>query len=123
MTQRTGTILFICIIILAFWVGSFLMTATFLGVLTLLGFIALVESIKPLKWLLERSTRTIDVIIFLATILATARLGLNITASLTVAGIGYSLVYAPRLRNNRKRKAPKQTQQQQFNDYKSNYKL
>ena len=39
--------------------------------------------------------------LFVFTILATVNYGLNIAASLTVAGVGYTLVYAPYLREER----------------------
>ncbi len=99
--STTGALIFICIIVLAFMIGSYILTATFFGLLTLCGLIALIESISPLKWALSRSTRIIDILLFVCTIFATMNYGLNIAASLTVAGIGYTLVYAPYLREQR----------------------
>ena len=99
-----GALIFICIIVLAFMIGSYILTATFFGLLTLCGLIALIESIQPLRWILSRTTQIIDVVLFLFTILATMNYGLNIAASLTVAGIGYTLVYAPYLREQRKKR-------------------
>ncbi len=105
--STSGALIFICIIVLAFMIGSYILTATFFGLLTLLGLIALIESIAPLKWVLSRSTRVIDVLLFVCTIFATMNYGLNIAASLTVAGIGYTLVYAPYLREQRNANANK----------------
>lgn len=79
-------------------IGGFLATYMFMGLIMLSGFIALVESIRPLKWFVERTSKFIDVVIFLGTIWATAQLGVTITASLTFAGLGFTLVYAPYLR-------------------------
>ncbi len=93
-----GLIVFAVIIIVGFMIGSTLMQSTFAGVLTLIGFIALVESIGPLKWLVKRGNKTIDVIIFVATIIATAQLGITIALALTIAGLGYTMFYAPYLR-------------------------
>ena len=99
MKQSTkGGLIFILVIITSFIIGSYILTATFFGVLTLLGLIVLIESIRPLKWLVSKSSRIVDVIIFLFTILAMAQYGLNISAGLTVAGLGYTLAYAPYLR-------------------------
>ncbi len=98
--SRKGLIVFVLIIGLSFMIGSYILTATFFGTLTLVGMIAIIESIPPIKWLLARSTRLIDMILFIFTILATMNYGLNIAASLTIAGIGYTLVYAPYLREN-----------------------
>jgi hypothetical protein len=98
LQSRKGLLIFIGIIIMSFAIGSYILTATFFGLLTLVGLIALMESVGPLKAIASRSTRIIDIIIFLFTIFATASYGLNIAASLTVAGLGYSLFYAPHLR-------------------------
>lgn len=100
--SRKGLLIFIVIIIIAFTIGSYILTATFFGIITLAGLIALIESIQPLKWLVTKSSKVIDIILFVFTIFATMNYGLNIAASLTVAGIGYTLVYAPYLRENKK---------------------
>ena len=93
-----GGLLFVLIIIIAFAIGSYILTSVFFGVLTLVGLVVLIESIPPLKWLLSKTSRVLDVAIFVFTIAAMASYGLNITAALTVAGVGYTLVYAPYLR-------------------------
>ncbi len=93
-----GGLIFLVVVILSFLIGSYILTTTFFGIITLLGFIVLIESIPPLKWFVTRTSKIVDVLIFLFTIIATASLGLNITAGLTVAGVGYTLVYAPYLR-------------------------
>lgn len=96
--SRKGLFVFAAIVILAFIIGSTLMQAAFLGVITLVGFIALVESIAPLKWLVSKGSQTLDVILFVVCIIATAQLGVTIAASLTIAGLGFTLFYAPKLR-------------------------
>jgi hypothetical protein len=99
MKLNTGT--FVIILIIAFLIGGWIVNAAFLGVVTLLGVIALVEGVKPLKWLVKRSTAGIDIFFQVIVILATMHYGLNITASLTIASLGFSLMYAPRLRKER----------------------
>lgn len=101
MTHKQGLVLFIVIMVAAFIVGGFIQVAAFFGAITLLGLVVVVESIAPLKWMLQRTSKVVDVIILGATIIATANLGLNITAALTVAGIGYTLIYAPYIREQR----------------------
>jgi hypothetical protein len=78
--------------------GLTLATYTFFGLATLIGLVSLAESNKYVRWLITKSSRTVDLLIFGATIYATAALGITVVASLTFAGIGYSLVYAPWLR-------------------------
>lgn len=102
--SRKGLFIFAVLIIMAFMIGSYILTATFFGVISLIGFIALIESIPPAKWLVARSSTVLDIIIFTFTIMATMNYGLNIAASLTVAGLGYTLIYAPYLREQRQAK-------------------
>lgn len=98
MSLKKGTILFSFILITGFFMGAAIGTYLFFGVVTLAGFVALCENVRFMKWLVQRSTGTVDVIIFILTILATMMLGVTIAASLTVAGLGYSLVYGPYVR-------------------------
>ena len=97
-SSRQGLVFFIIILVIGFSIGSHIITACFFGTLSLVGLIALVESIKPLRWLLQRSSKVFDAIVFVFTIIATMRYGLTIAASLTVMGLGYTLVYGPYLR-------------------------
>lgn len=99
-----GLLLFIAIVIVSFMVGSYILTATFFGILTLVGLIAIVESVSFIKYLVSISTFFVDIVIFVFTIIATMSYGLNIAASLTVAGLGYTLFYAPYLREQRQEK-------------------
>lgn len=106
MDYRAGTVLFLIIIALSFTMGGFMQSAAFFGALTLLGLVVLVESIGPLKWLLKRTSKVLDIAIFILSIIATIQLGFMITAGLTVAGIGFSLIYAPYIREEHKKKRP-----------------
>lgn len=92
-------LLFIGVSFLGLMVGGMMASYIFFGIMTLIGFIALVENVRPLKWFIERTTSFIDVVIFLLTIAATVNLGVTITASLTVAGLGFTLLYGPFIRN------------------------
>lgn len=103
-TSVKGIALFGFLIFMAFVIGSYVLTATFFGIIMLIGMIAIIETIPPLKWLVKKMTSLLDVLIFVGTIIATAMLGLNITAGLTVAGLGYTLIYAPYLREQAKAK-------------------
>jgi hypothetical protein len=104
-TYVKGAIVFIIIIIMAFMVGSYILSATFFGLISLVGLIVLIESIPPLKWVMERTSKVVDIVIFIFTIMATVSYGLNIAASLTVAGVGYTLVYAPYLKEKRRERS------------------
>jgi len=79
--------------------GTTISTYVFFGIMTLAGLIAIIESNKYIKYLAQKSNRLLDVLIFIGTLYSTISLGITITASLTVAGLGYTLVYAPWLRS------------------------
>jgi nitrate reductase gamma subunit len=97
---KQGTGIFVVLVIMSFWIGSYILAATFFGIVTLIGLIALVESIRPLKWLVRKTSSLIDILIFIFTIVAVTAYGLNIAASLTIAGVGYTLIYAPYVRES-----------------------
>lgn len=93
-----GALLFGGISLIGLGMGAAVGTYVFFGVLTLAGLIAIAESNKYVRYLVVNSSYVIDMAIFVATIYATATLGVTVAASLTVAGLGYSLAYAPWLR-------------------------
>ena len=97
-------IIFGFFIFMAFMIGSYILVATFFGLITLAGMIALIESIPFLKWIVKKSTSLIDIIFFVFTIIAVMSYGLNISAALTVAGFGYTMVYAPYVRKEKEDK-------------------
>jgi hypothetical protein len=91
-------LLFIGLVLIAFYMGSYIMVATFFGIVTLIGLISLIETIPLLKWVVRKTTALIDILFFVFTIIAVTAYGLNISAALTIAGLGYTLVYAPYVR-------------------------
>lgn len=95
------------VFIAVIWVAVKVTGAIGYGLITLTGMIALIESAPPLKWLVRRFTTLIDVILFILTIAATAMLGYNISASLVIAGVGYTLIYAPYIRREKSQKSIK----------------
>ncbi len=97
-----GALIFGGISILGMAIGATIGTYVFFGAITLAGLIALSESNKYIKYLIVKSNRLVDLIIFGLTIYATVLLGVTMAASLTFAGLGYTLVYAPWLRSRNK---------------------
>ena len=72
-------------------------TYTFFGLITLLGLVAMIQSVPTLKWVVMRTSNLIDIAIFVFSIFATAQFGVTIAASLTIAGLGYTAFYKPYL--------------------------
>ena len=89
------TIVFIAVLLVGMFIGGTLATWIFFGMLTFAGFVGMVESITVLKWIVYRTSGLFDVIIFALTIMATVRLGVTVTASLTIAGLMFTFVYRP----------------------------
>lgn len=97
-----GALIFGGISILGMAIGATIGTYVFFGAITLAGLIAISESNKYVKYLIVKSNRLVDLIIFGLTMYATVLLGVTMAASLTFAGLGYTLVYAPWLRSRNK---------------------
>lgn len=97
-----GALIFGGVSILGMAIGATIGTYVFFGAITLAGLIAIAESNKYIKYLIVKSNRLVDLIIFGLTMYATVLLGVTMAASLTFAGLGYTLVYAPWLRSRNK---------------------
>jgi len=80
--------------------GAAVSTYIFFGVVTLGGIIAIVESNAWLKKMATKGSLLIDIGLFGFTIYASAALGVTVAAAFTVAGLGWTLVYARYLRRN-----------------------
>ena len=89
------TLVFIIVLLVGMFIGGTLATWIFFGILTFAGFVGLVESVPVLKWIIYRTSGLFDIIIFVATIMATVKLGVTVTASLTIAGLLFTFAYRP----------------------------
>lgn len=98
LSASTGLAIFSGITIVGASIGAAIGTYVFFGTATLVGLIAVIESQPAIKKLAVKSNKVIDVVILGASIYAIASLGVTVAASLTFAGLGYTLVYAPYLR-------------------------
>ena len=96
-TSQIASFVLICAI--GIGIGGHLAGHIFFGVITLIGLIALVENIPFIKWFVYRTNNIIDVLLFVLAGIATVKLGVTITAALTVAGLGYTMIYAPYVRS------------------------
>ncbi len=99
---KSGAFIFGGLVILGLAIGATIGTYVFFGAITLAGLIAIAESNKYVRHIIVKSNRLFDIAIFGLTIYATVSLGITMTASLTFAGLGYTLVYAPYLRSKTK---------------------
>ncbi|MDC7995519.1 hypothetical protein [Altibacter sp. HG106] len=98
---RKGILFYGLLTIIGLLLGAAIATYIFFGIIILAGMIALIESNRYLKYLAVKSNKLIDILLFALSLYATISLGITITASITFAGLGYTLVYAPILRRNK----------------------
>ncbi len=106
ISPMVGLAVFTGISLVGVSIGAAIGTYVFFGTVTLVGLIALIESNKHLKFIALKSNKGIDILIFSATVYATATLGVTVSAALVFAGLGYTLVYAPYLRQGLNVKEP-----------------
>jgi Na+/phosphate symporter len=66
---------------------------------TLAGLITITDGNNQIRHFIVKSNILVDISIFILTIYSTITPRVTTTASLTFAGLGYSLVYAPWLRS------------------------
>lgn len=101
MRSNKKIFMFCLLIGVGFMIGGTLTMYLFAGICTLAGLIALVESIPLLKWLLRRTTQAVDVIIFVLTLIASFSAGVTVAMSYMIAGLGFTLIYAPMLKQKK----------------------
>ena len=105
LSVPAGIAIFSGIALVGVSIGATIGTYVFFGTATLVGLVAVVESQPILKRLATKSNRGVDLIILGGSIYAMGVLGPTVAASLTFAGLGYTLVYAPWLRLENKKHA------------------
>ena len=88
-------IFYVLAMLIGIGIGGMMATYIFFGLITLAGMIFLIESVPWLKWIVYKLNGTIDIILFVLTVIATIRLGVTVAASLTVAGLGFTMIYRP----------------------------
>lgn len=75
------------------------------GIITLLGLVFLIENSRTLKGIAYRCNRLIDVAIFAFGIYCKINLGVTIGMAMVFAGLGYSMIYGPYIRDTYKLKS------------------
>jgi hypothetical protein len=100
--RRINLLIYIGIFVGALVIGGNVIGYVFTGVITLASFVFIVESIPALKWLVAKTNALIDIGIFCFAIYAKIHFGVTIAMALLFAGIGYTLLYAPYIRETYK---------------------
>jgi len=71
----------------------------FAGIIMFAGLVAMVESIKPIRWVLARTGGLIDIIIFGGSVMLTWKAGVTVAMGVSIAGLLFTIYYKPYLRN------------------------
>lgn len=85
-------------IIVAIFIGGHIIEYIIAGLLTLASFVVLVESIPILKWFIHKTHKLVDVLIFCFAVYAKIHFGVTIAMALMFAGLGFTMLYAPYIR-------------------------
>ena len=93
---------FVVIILVCVFAGGILLTSAIGGIITLAGLVLVIESIRPLKSFIYHFCKLFDICLLVFTIWLTINKGVTIALSLTIAGVGYTMFYAPWLRTTYK---------------------
>ena len=86
------------LILVSIFIGGSIVGYAFTGLLTLLSFVFLCESIPWLKWIVAKTNTLIDIALFAFAFYSKVHFGPTIAMALLFAGIGYTLTYAPYVR-------------------------
>ena len=103
------SLIFAGVMLIGIIIGGHLAAHIFFGVILLGGLIALVENIPFIKFLVYKGNNLMDVLLWVLSALAIVTLGVSIAAALGVASLGYTMAYAPYVRQQQA-KTKKQSQ-------------
>lgn len=93
LSLNQGALVFSAVALTGLSVSAAIATYTFFGVVTLAGLVAVTEASKPIKKFVIRHNKAVDILLFIGSVASFVTLGVTTAASLTVVGLGYSLVY------------------------------
>lgn len=89
---------YIAIVIICLFIGGNVLVYMISGVLTLISFVMAVESVPLLKWFVTKLSALFEVGIFIFGVYAKIYFGVTIAMALLFAGIGYTMLYRPYLK-------------------------
>lgn len=96
--RRINIVIYAAMILGAMIIGGNIIGYAFSGVITLLSFVFLVESIPGLKWIVAKCSYLIDIVLFCFAVYAKVHFGVTLAMALMFGTIGFTLLYAPWVR-------------------------
>ena len=96
--RRMNIVIYAAMLVFAMIIGGNIIGYAFSGLVTLLSFVFLVESIPALKWLVAKTSYLIDIILFAFAVYAKVHFSVTLAMALMFGTIGFTLLYAPYVR-------------------------
>jgi len=79
-------------------IGGHILEYIIAGLITLASFVFLIETIPLLKMIVAKTNKLIDIMIFIFAVYAKIHFGVTIAMALMFAGLGFTLLYGPYIR-------------------------
>ena len=102
LSLLAGAAIFGGVITIGIGIGAAIGTQVFMGSVALMGLVVMSERYPTIKFVIQRSNMLLDLVIFGGSIYAASTLGVTVAGGLTIAGLGYTLLYAPYVRRQYK---------------------
>ena len=100
MNNRMNKLLiYVGMLFIALLIGGNVIGYAFTGAITLLSFIFLCESVPALKWMVAKTTQIWDIVLFAFAVYSKVHFGVSIAMALLFATVGFTLIYAPYVRD------------------------
>lgn len=98
--KRINIYIYVAIFLVALLIGGNVIGYAFTGFVTLASFVFLCESIPALKWFVAKTSHLVDIAFFCFAVYSKVHFGVSIAMALLFATIGYTLLYAPYVRES-----------------------
>lgn len=96
--RRINLVIYGGMLVFALVIGGNIIGYAFTGAVTLLSFVFLCESVPGLKWVVAKTSHLLDIIFFAFAVYSKVHFGVSIAMALLFATVGYTLLYAPYVR-------------------------
>jgi hypothetical protein len=96
--RRINLVIYTGMFLFALVIGGNIIGYAFTGAVTLLSFVFLCESVPGLKWMVAKTSHLLDIIFFAFAVYSKIHFGVSIAMALLFATVGYTLLYAPYVR-------------------------
>jgi hypothetical protein len=97
-TKKNRLLAIVFVIFICMYAGGIVLESAIAGIITFISLVALIESISFLKWLISHTSKLVDFSIFVFAVYAKIHFGVTIAIGIMFAGLMFTLLYAPYIR-------------------------